>query len=234
MQSPDILSISSLWCVRSIEYIIAQICLKASNIKHESACNIHSTERVSKINSILSVNFMRSIWLCVISCPITMTSEMCRNYLSMPKCNAGLGNLITKIGLYLCNWSAKEVRVKNTKNSQTVSSLVTIVVTGITACQTHQLRCSAFWNRTCDMKIAHVKWRSQIRCVLKSQIRFEIAAAFWKRICGLNFAGAIFISHVWIWHRSCGVQQDFDISDDLLKFSDLLRAIKLDYSMDTL
>ena len=37
---------------------------------------------------------------------------------------------------------------------------------------------SAFWNRTCDMKIAPAKWRSQMR--------FEVADAFWNRRCVLK------------------------------------------------
>ena len=66
---------------------------------------------------------------------------------------------------------------------------------------------------------SHLRSVEGRRCLLKSQMRFEIAAAFWKRICGLNFAGAIFVSQVRNWHRSCGAQQDFDICWDCRPFS---------------
>ena len=65
---------------------------------------------------------------------------------------------------------------------------------------------SAFWNRTCDMKIAPAKWRSQMR--------------FWNRrcVCGLNFAGAIFASQVRNWHRSCGAQPGSRPTKDKYRF----------------
>ena len=51
---------------------------------------------------------------------------------------------------------------------------------------------AAFWNRSCVLKsqmrfeIAAAFWNR--RCVLKSQLRFEIADAFWNRSCDSNAA----------------------------------------------
>ena len=95
----------------------------------------------------------------------------------------------------------------------------------ITARQFHitlvKIATPAIWNRTCDMTIPPVKWRSDASwnptCVLKiasakwrSQMRFEIpqlryknrtcevkaADAFLKRTCDLHFAGAILITQL--------------------------------------
>ena len=66
--------------------------------------------------------------------------------------------------------------------------------------QTQQLRCIDL-----RFEIAPAIWKSHLRSGVRRCV-LEIADAFWKRICGLNFAGAIFASQVRNWHRSCGAQ----------------------------